>query len=228
MIDVDHQISTVERRVGSRVLPAGEARTVVIARTYDAPVDDVWDACTNPERIPRWFLPVEGDLKVGGHYQLEGNAGGTVERCDPPHGFDATWEFGGEISWIEVRIAPADRGTRFTLTHIAHVDDERWAQFGPAAVGIGWDLGIIGLTLHLESGGAAVDPAEVAAWSASPDGVAFMTRSGEGWRDAHLASGLDPADAVEAAAAATIGFYTTPPEGDGGPDDAGGSNEAGR
>jgi uncharacterized protein YndB with AHSA1/START domain len=57
--------------------------------------------CTNPERIPRWFLPVSGELKEGGRYQLEGNAGGTITRCDPPHGFDATWEMGSDMSWIE-------------------------------------------------------------------------------------------------------------------------------
>src|SRR6267142_1450183 len=103
MIDVSHQINSVSRQVGSRVLSAGEARSVTITRTYDGPVEDVWDACTNPQRIPRWFLPISGELRLGGRYQLEGNAGGTVERCDPPHSFAATWEFGGEVTWIELR-----------------------------------------------------------------------------------------------------------------------------
>ena len=212
MIDVTHRISAVDRTVGSRVLAAGEARTVVITQVYDATVDEVWDACTNAERIPRWFLPISGDLKEGGRYQLEGNAGGTIERCDPPHGFDATWEMGGEISWIELRLSPDGAGrTRFALTHIAHVDDERWAEFGPGAVGIGWDLALMGLGLHLASG-APVDPAEVAAWSGSDDGRRFMTLSGEAWRDAHVASGLDSEDAAREAAARTIAAYTAAPE----------------
>jgi uncharacterized protein YndB with AHSA1/START domain len=212
MIDVTHHISAVDRRVGARVLAAGEARTVEITQVYDASVDEVWDACTNPERIPRWFLPVSGELKEGGRYQLEGNAEGTIERCDPPHGFDATWEFGGEVSWIEVRFSADGEGrTRFALTHIAHVDDERWAEFGPGAVGIGWDLALMGLGLHLASG-AAVDPAEVAAWSASDEGRLFMQRSGEAWRDAHVASGIESKDAAEAAAARTIAAYTAAPE----------------
>jgi uncharacterized protein YndB with AHSA1/START domain len=215
MIDVTHQISAIDRQVGSRVLEAGEARTVVISQAYDATVDEVWDACTNPERIPRWFLPVTGELKEGGRYQLEGNAEGTIERCDPPRGFDATWEYGGEMSWIELRLSDdGDGRTRFVLTHIAHVDDERWAEFGPAAVGIGWDLALMGLGLHMASG-AAVDPAEVAAWSASDEGRLFMQRSGEAWRDAHVASGLDPADAAEAAATRTIAAYTVAPEEEG-------------
>jgi uncharacterized protein YndB with AHSA1/START domain len=104
MIDVTGQINAVRRRVGTRVLEAGEARTVTISQTYRAAIEDVWDACTNAERIPRWFLPVSGELKLGGRYQLEGNAGGTIERCDPPHSFSATWEYGGEVSWIEVRL----------------------------------------------------------------------------------------------------------------------------
>ena len=105
MIDVSHEINAVQRQVGTRVLEAGEARTVTIPRTYDAALDDVWDACTNPERIPRWFLPISAvTCALGGRYQLEGNAGGTIERCEPPRGFAATWEYGGEVSWIEVRL----------------------------------------------------------------------------------------------------------------------------
>lgn len=132
MIDVTHQIDSVQRKVGSRVLEAGEARVVTLSRTYDATIHDVWDACTNAERIPRWFLPVTGDLRAGGHYQLTGNASGTVERCDPPEGFTATWEFGGSLSWIELRLtAETDSMTRFELDHIVPVD-EHFAEFGPA------------------------------------------------------------------------------------------------
>ena len=109
MIEVIEQINAVRRRVGRRTLEAGEAHSVIISQVYAAPIDDVWDACTNPIRIPRWFLPVTGDLKPGGHYQLEGNAGGTIERCDPPREFTATWEFGGQTSWIEVRLT-GERG----------------------------------------------------------------------------------------------------------------------
>src|SRR5437588_687924 len=144
MIDVSHQISAVERRVGSRVLDAGQARVVTITQTYDAEVEDVWDAVTDAERIPRWFLPVTGDLRLGGRYQFEGQAGGLIQRCDPPTAFDATWEYGGDVSWIEVRLSAVGGGTQLQLEHIAHVDDERWVEFGPGAVGVGWDLAIMG------------------------------------------------------------------------------------
>ena len=84
MIDVVHQISSVDRHVGSRTLEAGEARTLTVSRVYETPPEDLWDACTNPERISRWFLPISGDLRPGGRYEFEGNASGTIERCEPP------------------------------------------------------------------------------------------------------------------------------------------------
>ena len=211
MMDVVHQINAVRRHVGSRVLDPGEARTVTVGRTYDAPVEDVWDACTNPERIPRWFLPVSGDLQVGGRYQLEGNAGGTIERCDPPNSLAATWEYGGDITWIELRLSrEADGRTRFELEHIAHADDERWAQFGPGAVGVGWDLGLLSLAMHLESGKSR-DPREAAAWSASEEGRRFMSLSSQRWGDASIAAGTDRAEAQAAADRTTAAYTATEP-----------------
>jgi uncharacterized protein YndB with AHSA1/START domain len=207
MIDVTETINAVQRQVGARTLEAGEARTTTISRIYDAGIEDLWDACTNPERIPRWFLPVSGELRVGGRYQLEGNAGGVIERCDPPHGFAATWEYGGDVSWIEVRLtSEGQRRARFELEHVAHIADERWAEFGPGATGVGWDMGLMGLGLHLASGGS-VNPEEIMAWSASDEGRQFMTMSSQAWCDASIAAGTDPA-AARAAAGRTTAAYT--------------------
>jgi uncharacterized protein YndB with AHSA1/START domain len=200
------QINAVTRRVGTGEFRAGEARMVTIARSYDAPIEDVWDACTNPQRIPRWFLPVSGELREGGRYQVQGNAGGLIERCDPPRGFVATWEFGGQVSWIELRLSEAaDGGTRFELEHIAHVNDH-WAQFGPGAVGVGWDLALLGLTQHLISG-AAVDREAGLAFPATEEGRRFVEASSRGWCEAAIAAGEDAAEAT-AAAERTAAFFT--------------------
>lgn len=205
MIDVKHQINAIDRTVGTRTFREGEVRTITISQTYDSTVEDVWDACTNPERIPRWFLPVSGELRRGGRYQLQGNAGGTIERCDPPRTFFATWEYGGKVSWIELRLSEASEGTtRFELEHIVP-DDAQWAEFGPGAVGIGWDMGLMGLESHLNSGDAP-DPGAAAQWMASEEGREFMTLSGEAWRAADVRAGEDPAGAEEAARR-TIAFY---------------------
>jgi len=207
MIDVKHQINEVQRKVGSKVLEAGEARVVTVSQTYKGSLDDVWDACTNPERIPRWFLPVSGDLRLGGRYQLEGNAGGTIERCDPPNGFAATWELGDQRSWIEVRLAEQPDGRiRFELEHVAHVADEFWARFGPGAVGVGWDLALVGLALHMD-GGESMNPQQGAAWVGSPDGRRFIALSSEQWCQASITAGT-PATGAQAAAERTTAFYT--------------------
>jgi uncharacterized protein YndB with AHSA1/START domain len=211
VIDVIHEISGVDRRIGSRTLEAGTARSLTISRVYDTPLEDLWDACTNPERIPRWFLPISGDLRPGGHYELEGNASGTIERCDAPHRLDATWEYGGQISWIELRLTPEPDGrTRFVLEHLAHVDDELWDQFGPGAVGVGWDQALLGLSLHLTSGDEQLDREAVAAWQASDDGRQFVRESSERWAEASIAAGTDAAEA-RAAAERTTDFYTGEP-----------------
>jgi uncharacterized protein YndB with AHSA1/START domain len=210
VIDVTQHINAVRREVGSRTLEAGEATVVTLSRVYDTTLEDLWDACTNLERIPRWFLPVTGELRLGGHYALEGNASGTIEACDPPNGFRATWEMLGEVSWIELRLEPegAERA-RFTLEHIAHVDDERWAQFGPGAVGVGWDLGLLGLALHLAGTGERPPEADPQ-WAASDEGRRYMTRSSESWSEASVAAGTPEPDA-RAAAERTTAFYTEAP-----------------
>lgn len=212
VVNVEQQVNAVQRTVGSRVLAAGEARTSTISQTYDSTIDDVWDACTNPERLPRWFVPVTGDLRLGGQYEVQGNASGTIETCDRPTSFTATWEFGGEVSWIEVQLAETPDGTRLTLDHIAHVDNKRWAEYGPGAVGVGWDLTVLGLALHLATG-AGVEPLDSEAWSMSDEAKEFMTACSERWRDASIAAGADPAQAT-AAAERTTAFYTGAPAAD--------------
>jgi len=200
---------TREIRTGER--DGAPTKIAVARRTYATDRADLWDALTSPERIPRWFLPVTGDLTVGGRYQLEGNAGGTVERCDAPGRFAVTWEFGGSVSWLAVSLSEADGSTVLELVHEASVPQELWDQYGPGATGVGWDLALMGLGLHVADPGTSLDPQVAEAWSLSPDGVAFARLAAAGWADAAIADGDDP-DAARAAAGRTVTFYTTAPE----------------
>lgn len=209
-MDVLDRIQAIGRTVTSTEREGKPARTVTARKTYAAGAAEVWDAVTNPERLPRWFAAVTGDLRVGGHYAIEGNASGVVEACAEPERLALTWEFGGETSWLELTVTPDGDRTVLTLAHTAVVDGDRWAQFGPGAVGVGWDLTLLGLGMHLDSG-AGMAPDEAQAWAVSSEGLSFMTGSSEAWRDAAVAGGDDP-EAAGAAAARTTAFYTGAPE----------------
>ena len=185
-------------------------RAVVGARVYRTDRDDLWNALTDAERLPRWFLPVTGQLEAGGRYKIEGNAEGSILKCAPPEELKLTWEFGGHVSWVRVTLAEESAGTRLTLEHSMPKDEEseaHWAQFGPGATGVGWDLGFLGLALHLDSGGGKIDQDENNAWMTSDAGKAFMRTSAEGWREAHVKAGEDPGVAGEMAKR-TGDFYT--------------------
>src|SRR5699024_5613768 len=135
----------------------GQPPKIVIAgRDFGATANDVWDAISDPERLPRWFLPVTCALRAGGDSQLLDNARGTIQCCEPPQLLAVTWEIFGATSWVEVELSEKDGGTRLELRHEQHIDPH-WEQFGPGAVGVGWDLALLGMAIHLDTG-AAVDP----------------------------------------------------------------------
>lgn len=208
-MDLSRAIGAEFCEVQDREHEGKPARVVAAARTYATGQSDLWDALTNAERIPRWFLPITGDLRLGGHYQLEGNAGGTITRCDEPEALDVTWEYAGNLSWVTVTLAPDGVGTRLTLEHTMLKDEageEHWRQYGPGATGVGWDLSFLGLAQHLESGGEAIDREANDAWLASDDGKAFMQKSADAWGIAHIANGEKP-DVARAMAARTAEAY---------------------
>lgn len=203
--DVKKHLGAVERSVASLERDGRAARAITLVRNYPTTAGDLWDALTNPERIPHWFLPISGELELGGRFQFEGNAGGEITACDPPSDVALTWEFGGIVSWVEVGVSEDGTGrARLTLTHIQHASDH-WMQYGAGATGVGWEMGLVGLALHLADPTAPKpDPAEFAA---SADGRALLVGSGEAWGEAAIAGGTDP-DTARERAARTTAFYT--------------------
>jgi uncharacterized protein YndB with AHSA1/START domain len=135
------------REVRRRRIAAGDARTALIRRHYDAPIEDVWDACTNPERLRRWLSPVTGDLRVGGAFQMEGNAGGEILRCERPQLLTVTWVYGDRpADEVELRLRPGDGGgTVLELEHASVVEHAPMTIDGRPVdailgVGIGWEM----------------------------------------------------------------------------------------
>ncbi len=206
--DVGEHLGATERSVSVLERDGQPVRAVILSRRYATTLEDLWDAVTNSERLPRWFLAVSGELRPGGRYQLEGNAGGVITACGHPWHFALTWEFGGDVSWVEARFSQDGPGhARLALTHTQRLS-EHWIQYGPGATGVGWELGLLGLAFHLADPDAP-KPDEVA-FATSRDGKAFIRGSGERWGQAAIEAEANPA-AARAAARRTIAFYTGEP-----------------
>ncbi|WP_130011480.1 SRPBCC family protein [Serinicoccus sediminis] len=209
MKDLLQELRLVDRSVGEGTVPAGPAQVVTLSRRYAATPAELWDALTQPERLARWFLPVEGELVLGGRYAFTGNAGGVIRECEPRRRLLVTWEMGPtgpeDASLVEVLLDDAgdgSAGTVLTLTHRAQTPPEMWDQFGPGAVGVGWDGALLGLSLHL-AGGPLPTTEDL---DRDPAVREFNAAAAQAWGEAQLAAGTDP-EVVEANVAATTGFY---------------------
>ena len=203
-IDIADQIGAIERSV--RRTPradGGENVTVEARRTYMADQEDTWSALTDPTRIARWFMPISGDLREGGSFQLEGNAGGDILECARPHRFRVT--FGGETSILEIRLTPD--GDRATLLELEHTVPIEMAQSGAGAlwVGPGWDGALLGLGLFLE-GQVADDPVAAAS---SPEAIAFSERAVHAWADAVRSSGTATEEQLSEAVGMSLAQFAT-------------------
>ena len=197
MIDIANQLKVIHRQVERQPTAdgAGERVSVLLRRSYDTRVEDVWDAVTDPDRMKRWFLPVSGDLRVGGSFQLEGNAGGEILACEPPSLLRVT--FGDPNSIVELRLTAQGGGD--TVLELEHTVPIEIAQSGAGAmwVGPGWDGALLGLGLFLR-GEAVGDPVAAAN---SPEAQAFSKASVHAWaavvEDSGTATAEQLAEATE-------------------------------
>lgn len=194
MIDITTQLNAIDRAVTRRMGPDGEEVAVRIRRTYNAPTTDVWDALTDPDRIKRWFLPISGELRAGGYFQLEGNAGGDILICEPPHLLKVT--FGGPASLVELRLSPEGEGQ--TTLELEHTVPIEMAQSGAGSlyVGPGWDGGFVALDLYLR-GEFTDDPVAAAN---SPEALKLSKQSVDAWVAVVQASGTATAEEITATA----------------------------
>ena len=210
-LDLNAHLGCMTRVVRDIEWEGMPAKAIVASRTFDTHIEDLWDAVTNPERLPRWLSTVSGDLRVGGNYQIEGNASGTITACEPPTKLALTWEFAGQVSWVTARLVPEADKARLELEHVAHVDlanpDDHWNQFGPGAGGVGWELGFLGLARHLADPEAALSQEESMQWMVSAEAKEFYRTTSEAWARAAIVAGEAARDAM-AAAERNRAFYS--------------------
>jgi uncharacterized protein YndB with AHSA1/START domain len=85
-------ITSGSARILGSLASADGFGVVRIEERFDADIDEVWSALTEPERLARWYGEVEGELRVGGAYRAHLHASGwegtgRVEECEPPRRF---------------------------------------------------------------------------------------------------------------------------------------------
>ena len=134
---------------------------VRVEDVYDTDIDDLWQACTTPERLARWIAEeVTGDLRVGGtiHATFTSSWSGParIEACDSPHHLLITSEPGtddeSEIeAWLteegsKTRLVVEERGLPLPQLHFygagwqAHIEDLGRSLAGQASAWKGrWD-----------------------------------------------------------------------------------------
>jgi uncharacterized protein YndB with AHSA1/START domain len=113
-----------------------------IDRTYEAPVERVFDAWTSEEVMRRWWhadrdwetSEAAVDLRVGGDVRVvmrnpeadeEYGGGGRYTVVDPPHrlAFTWVWDRDPHESLIEIEFEEADGATTVTFTHSGLLDE---------------------------------------------------------------------------------------------------------
>jgi hypothetical protein len=146
-------------------------------------------------------MPISGELRVGGSFQLEGNAGGEILACEQPRLLRVT--FGGPTSVVEVRLAAQDGGD--TVLELEHTVPIEMAQSGAGAlyVGPGWDGALMGLDLFLR-GAAVRDPVAAAN---SPQALEFSKQSVHAWVAVVRDSGTATAEQLAAATEVSLGQF---------------------
>jgi hypothetical protein len=200
IINIAEQIGATSRRVVQQRGDTGEVVTLIMQRRYSAEVVDVWQAITDPDRVRRWFLPLTGDLRQGGNFQLEGHAGGDILRCEPPR--HLVVNFGGESSIVDVLLSGEGEQTLLQLTHSVPIE-LAGSTAGALYVGPGWDGALLGIALHL-SGEFSGDPVAAAT---SPEVQDFNLASIQEWVAAVEASGTADSDAIAAARDASLAQF---------------------
>lgn len=167
---------------------------ITLSQTFPTSADDLWEACTTPERLARWFEAVEGDLRLGGRYRMaDSGTVGTIEACDAPRTLVVTWEHGDDTSRVEARIKPAGDGrAALTISH-AGEHNEYWRQYGPAAGGSGWDAALLGLAMTFDDPTTTLD--DINTTLASPEGRRFVEDVIAAWARAHEDAGAESDEA---------------------------------
>jgi uncharacterized protein YndB with AHSA1/START domain len=131
----------------------GTRGAVRVEDVYDTDIEDLWKACTKPERLARWIAEVSGDLRVGGTVHAVFTSTWTgparIEVCDAPHHLLVTTEADtDDEAQIEAWLTAEGSATRLVV-------EERGLPVGKLHFyGAGWQVHLEDLGTSLLSDGS--------------------------------------------------------------------------
>lgn len=115
---------------------------------FDTDIEDMWSALTDPERLARWLVEVEGDLQVGGTVQMRFTSSwtgpGRIDVCDRPHRLVVTQEPGTPDETVLEAVLTAE-GDRTRLV----IEDRGLPLAALPGHGAGWQAHVEDLVAHL-------------------------------------------------------------------------------
>jgi uncharacterized protein YndB with AHSA1/START domain len=144
---------------------------VRVEDVYDTDIDDLWEACTAPERLARWIAETSGDLRVGGTVHAVFTSTWTgpmrIEVCEAPHHLLLTSEPGADDeTQIEAWLTAEGPRTRLVV-------EERGLPVGQVHFyGAGWQAHLEDLARSLVSEG----PVHADGWSQQTAASAWRER----------------------------------------------------
>ena len=118
----------------------GDRRILVLTREFRAPIESVWAAVTEPERLARWIGTVSGDPasgRVAFRMTAEGDDAPEedmeIRECVPPRSLKLTARWGENVWHLELSLDEVDGLTTLTFTQ-PDLDLEDGVSVGP-----GWE-----------------------------------------------------------------------------------------
>ncbi len=144
---------------------------VRVEDVYDTDIDDLWAACTTPERLSRWIAEVSGELREGATFDavLTSTWAGPIriEVCEAPRHLLLTMEPGtDDETQVEAWLTSEGAGTRLVV-------EERGLPVDKIHFyGAGWQAHVDDLGRSLATGGT-VHPG---GWSAEAPSAAWRAR----------------------------------------------------
>ncbi len=130
----------MSRTPTGRIVGTPEASVLVLSRTFDAPIGEVWEALTVSERTGRWIGTWTGEPGPGRTIDFIMSAEGvtepspvTITKCSPPNLLALDMAAPDGIWPVRLELAESDGGTMVTFSHALRPDED------VSSIGPGWE-----------------------------------------------------------------------------------------